>query len=571
MRPFLTAVWSVRGIAELLGALLLAVAIWFVAPALAGIDAIWLLCLLAALPVLFWLALMVFVVRRGLRRDAALVAGATALDPALEKEKAVNAAAEAEEREVSQRLEQALSKLQAAGASKWGSLYERPWYVIIGPPGAGKTTAIRNSGLDFLIEGGKVSGVGGTRNCDWWISEQAVLIDTAGRYTTQDSDKDADRTSWERFLDLLRRERPRQPLNGIIVAFAADMLSTLDADGCLEHARKVRSRIREMEDKLEQRLPVYFLICKADTVLGFTEFFDGISREARGQVWGVTFSPETKTEERTGELKAGYVKLIERLQSQLVDRLQSEPGASKRALLAGFPVQFATLEEPLLNFAKAAFGGSSVDPAPYLRGLYFASGTQEGSPIDRLTGVLAREFGLQPDQPEAFKGQGRSYFLSRLLREVVFNEARLASRQPKAEQRKRLAVACTWAASAALLVGGLWLGWRTLDAEAARMQQATAASQALETAASGLPLARSTAIDDLARFLPYLNKAAAVAEVGKGSSWSLGLSQEEKLHEAGQLAYQRALERVMLPRLIARLESQLQAGMNDPDYTYLGV
>ena len=31
-----------------------------------------------------------------------------------------------------------------------------------------------------------VRGVGGTRNCDWWFTDEAVLIDTAGRYTTQD-------------------------------------------------------------------------------------------------------------------------------------------------------------------------------------------------------------------------------------------------------------------------------------------------------------------------------------------------------------------------------------------------
>jgi type VI secretion system protein ImpL len=33
-----------------------------------------------------------------------------------------------------------------------------------------------------------VRGVGGTRNCDWWFTDQAVLIDTAGRFVTQDSD-----------------------------------------------------------------------------------------------------------------------------------------------------------------------------------------------------------------------------------------------------------------------------------------------------------------------------------------------------------------------------------------------
>src|SRR5678809_1739494 len=69
-------------------------------------------------------------------------------------------------------------------------LYELPWYLIIGAPGSGKTTALRHSGLKFPLADvageDAIRGVGGTRNCDWWFTDQAVLIDTAGRFTTQD-------------------------------------------------------------------------------------------------------------------------------------------------------------------------------------------------------------------------------------------------------------------------------------------------------------------------------------------------------------------------------------------------
>ena len=76
-----------------------------------------------------------------------------------------------------------------------------------------------------------VAGVGGTRLCDWWFTENAVLIDTAGRYTTQDSDAAVDRAGWEAFLDLLKRTRPRQPLNGVIVAIALTDIATAPRDG----------------------------------------------------------------------------------------------------------------------------------------------------------------------------------------------------------------------------------------------------------------------------------------------------------------------------------------------------
>ena len=108
-------------------------------------------------------------------------------------------------------------------------LNDLPWYIMIGPPGAGKTTAIVNSGLQFPLADklGKaaIGGVGGTRNCDWWFTNDAVLIDTAGRYTTQESDAEADNAAWLGFLGLLKKYRKRQPINGAIIAISLSDLS----------------------------------------------------------------------------------------------------------------------------------------------------------------------------------------------------------------------------------------------------------------------------------------------------------------------------------------------------------
>src|SRR5690606_17646750 len=83
-----------------------------------------------------------------------------------------------------QRFEQAVAVLKKAKGKKGRlSLYDLPWYIIIGPPGSGKTTALVNSGLEFPLaeQFGReaLSGVGGTRNCDWWFTDEAILLDTA--------------------------------------------------------------------------------------------------------------------------------------------------------------------------------------------------------------------------------------------------------------------------------------------------------------------------------------------------------------------------------------------------------
>jgi type VI secretion system protein ImpL len=76
------------------------------------------------------------------------------------------------------------SKL-AKGVSGKAALYALPWYMFIGPPASGKSTALRHSGLQFSALSGTgqgLQGLGGTRNCDWWFTNAGVLLDTAGRY-----------------------------------------------------------------------------------------------------------------------------------------------------------------------------------------------------------------------------------------------------------------------------------------------------------------------------------------------------------------------------------------------------
>ncbi len=576
MKAVWAALISVPGLGGLVGVLLLSVVIWFFAPALLGVKSLALLVLLAALPVLIGLVVLVLLVRRRQKRDTALVAGASQADEKVD-EKAVRAGAAAaataeEARAVGSRLAEALNAMKATSAGKGGYLYERPWYVIIGPPGSGKTTAIRNSGLNFPLEAGRVAGVGGTRNCDWWISEQAVLIDTAGRYTTQDSDATSDKAGWERFLELLRRERPRQPLNGVVVAFGADMISKLDQPGREMHAKAVRRRVRELEQKLGQKLPVYFLVSKADLIVGFTEFFDDLDREARDQVWGMTFPVEHTAEGQVARFGEEFGGLVQRLHDRILERLQTERGPEQRVRIAGFPAQLASLEPPLAAFLQAAFGGSKLDPAPFLRGLYFTSGTQEGTPIDRLTGALSRAFGLASRRPAAVTSQkGRSYFLGRLLREVVFNEAKLAARDRGLERRNRIIQIGAWSLAAICVVGGAWWAWSATSIETARGEKVAAALEGAKTSAQGLPLERIAATDDLVRVIPYLDRVRSVPPASEGKGGGLGLSQEEKLQGAGQLAYKRALERVLLPRLMSRLESQLRDNMQRPAYLYVAT
>lgn len=485
--------------------------------------------------------------------------------------------------ELKQRMREALGYLRKSRlGGRFGRrhLYQLPWYIVIGPPGAGKTTAIVNSGLKFPLAdrmGLKaVGGVGGTRNCDWWFTNEAVLIDTAGRYTTQDSDADVDARAWSGFLDILKRYRKRQPVNGAIVAISLSDLSLNDDMTRKAHAAAIRRRLAELRDRLGVRFPVYVLFTKADLIAGFQEFFDPLPKEAREQVWGFTLPLPGRKDEPVPVLEGferEFDALLERLNDQSLERMQEETNAERRSLVQAFPQQLASLREVAQDFLAEVFQQSKFEDQQFLRGVYFTSGTQEGTPIDRMMMSMARSFGIGRQAIGSGQGQGRSYFLTRLLTEVIFGEAGLVSADDRVERRYRWIVRGGIAAAVLVAVGMgvVWgisfFGNRHMVAEAS--EQIAAYQQAL----SGIELKKVGDTDFLSIVKPLNilrdmpgNPAQGDPEPPTELTW--GLYQGDEIGSEAAQTYRSALNQLLLPRLLLKLEKDMEERLDSADFLF---
>src|SRR5580704_6191804 len=429
-----------RGFLIFLGLLFLSLFIWFAGPYFAFAEFKPLESEIARLVailvvVAIWALLLLLNHLRARRASAKLAEAVVAQSPP------PAGGASRESVQLRERFEEAIATLKKTQSSGH-SLYDLPWYVIIGPPGSGKTTALINSGLRFPLEQrfGKepVGGVGGTRNCDWFFTDDAVLLDTAGRFTTQDSDAAADSAAWGEFLALLTKYRKRRPLNGVIVTLNAEELMRQTSTEREDNVAKVRRRLDELNRHLKVRLPVYLMVTKCDLVSGFGEYFDDLGAEGRAQVWGMTFAPErslagTAAEDFPREFDA----LIERLNQRLFGRIEEERDTRRRTALFAFPQQTAGLRNLIGAFVTEVFSATRFDGRLLLRGVYFTSGTQEGTPIDRLMAAIGRGFALAPDVvPASAAGRGKAYFIEKLLREVLFAEAGLAGVNRQRELQK---------------------------------------------------------------------------------------------------------------------------------------
>jgi type VI secretion system protein ImpL len=477
-----------------------------------------------------------------------------------------------------ERMKDALATLKTASGNKSGYLYDLPWYVIIGPPGAGKTTALVNSGLKFPLARGAtpaaIAGVGGTRYCDWWFTEEAVLIDTAGRYTTQDSNSKADKESWLSFLDILKKNRSRQPINGVLVAISLEDVMTLPKQELSLHADAIRMRLLELHQRLKVSFPVYALFTKADLVAGFTEYFAYLNEAGRRQVWGATFQTADKTQNLVGQIPAEFDRLLERLSEETLDRLQDEPTPQHRVQLFGLPAQMTRLKSQIHDFLNQIFEPTRYHVNANLRGFYFTSGTQQGTPIDQLIGSLARTFGAEEVGAGSYSGTGKSYFLADLISRVIIGEADWVSTDRAAARRalilKAAALSLIGLASTGLIAAWLTSYKRNSDL----IEQSLQADN--EYAAAGAPLIKQTLIadHDLDKVLPLLYRLRN-APAGYGSrgeavplSARYGLSQHARLLSPAKAAYHTALERMFRPRLLYRLEEQLNARIGEPAFVY---
>jgi type VI secretion system protein ImpL len=480
---------------------------------------------------------------------------------------------------LSKRMQQAMSMLRKArlGGQEGGQyMYQLPWYMFVGAPGSGKTTALVQSGLKFPLSEtlgqGAIGGVGGTRNCDWWFTDEAVLLDTAGRYTTQDSYTEVDKAAWGGFLDLLKKYRRRRPINGVIVALSVADLLQQSESARQAQALAIRERIKELHERLGIRFPIYVIVTKCDLLAGFVEFFDNVGREERAQVWGVTF-PLTEADQVDDALSAfpaEFQALEQQLQVRVLARMQQERDVRRRALLYSFPQQFAGIGDVLGRFLNDVFQSTRYEERALLRGVYFTSGTQEGSPIDRVMGSLAAAFGLDRQVLPAHTASGRSYFITKLLRDVIFQEAGIAGTNLRFERKRRL---LQWIAMAT--IGMLLLLTSAGLITSYVRNQNYVADVALRTADIE-ELARATpAQGSPGGTLPLLN---AVRDIPGGYADrddsvpllnGLGLYQGGKLGAGAQTTYRQLLRSTLLPRIVNRMETQLRRGdANNPEYMY---
>ncbi len=322
-------------------------------------------------------------------------------------------------RQLQTKWREAIETLKKSHLKKQGnSLYVLPWYLVLGESGSGKTTAIQSAGLTSpFSDYSKVSGISGTRNCDWWFFEDSIIIDAAGRYAIP-IDEESDKEEWREFMSLLAKYRKKEPLNGLIVTVPADKLMTGSTEQLQEDALTLRKRVNELMISLGAKFPIYLLVTKCDLIQGMTNFCDEVSEASLDQAMGMV--NENMEQDPASFLAHAFTSIGERLNNLRLLVLNKPRRDAIDPSLILFPDEFAKLNSGLTSFATELFQSNPYQESILFRGLFFSSGQQEGTPYSHFLHHL----GLVGSQ-EVLPGTNRGLFLHDFFATILPRDRKL--------------------------------------------------------------------------------------------------------------------------------------------------
>lgn len=441
MNRFISFIFS-RRVLTILGFIALAICLVLLA-AVTGISYFWVLAIFV-LAVIIYAALWWWKKKQQERKAAEI---SKVMES--EADRAVEAASPDKRSEVEALRARMLEAIKTIKTSKLGeasgsaALYELPWYLVIGNPAAGKSSAIVNSGLHFPfsdVNGSVIHGIGGTRDCDWFFTSEGILLDTAGRYSTYESD----RTEWISFLHLLKKYRSKAPVNGIVIAASIAELSQNTPDYASQLARQLRSRVQELSSELGVFAPIYVMFTKVDLIGGFAEFFEDADASERERTWGATlpYDADGKTQ-AVAAFEQQFSQLMDGLHELSVKRMAMSLDGNIGPGVLSFPLEFAAVLPHLRAFISTLFEENPFQYKPVFRGFYFTSAVRDGTPVTTSDERMAEQFGLATTtlerQTSTGPQQNAGFFLSDLFSKVIFADKGLVRQfTSRAHQRARL-------------------------------------------------------------------------------------------------------------------------------------
>ncbi|TKX32757.1 type VI secretion system membrane subunit TssM [Campylobacter aviculae] len=321
-----------------------------------------------------------------------------------------------------------------------------PLIIIIGNEGAGKSTFINYSNIEYPLSDSLESYKKlhkSTRNFALYISKNGALLDTEGNYFSQeeffkpsnsdelpedDLDKNKDflikKNVWKNFLAFLNKNFFHSKLNGIVLVIDTILFLNSPKEYSQNLIRYLTKRVNECENSLNLKLPIYIVFSKLDLIEGMKEYFDIFNEKIANKVLGLSFNQTLNEEYLEQELKELSNSLLQSFMNKNNFIFNLEDKNKTYLFLKQLDNLFSLIKTFILDIQRE----NKLKNNSYLRGIYFVSAYQENIPRNFLLDSICDKYHCKKILAKTnLTHNKQSYFVKSLLEDIIFKDYSLTT------------------------------------------------------------------------------------------------------------------------------------------------
>ncbi|MBA6339751.1 hypothetical protein H4J59_01815 [Colwellia sp. MB02u-10] len=310
-------------------------------------------------------------------------------------------------------------------------MYVLPWYLMIGKNGSGKTELLKNANLlSPTID--KKSLINTDCGLNWCLYNQAIILDTPGEFLATDSAANRN-GEWLELLGLLKKHRPKEPVNGVIVTLSMDDLLADNSQKLIELGIEARKSIEQLMQQLHVQVPVYVIVTQTDKLAGVEEWVSSLNRELLTSPIGEINNDDLPV---LNFIHEAVSNISERLKQLLLSAIREDSVSASLLLL---PTKLEKIERHIATFSESLFQTNPYQKTPFFRGIYFV-----GDGANTKHELVGKEKGI---------------FSNKIFTEIIPNERDMISSlisSEKVARTKRLGKTFAWNATFAAVIFSLY-------------------------------------------------------------------------------------------------------------------
>lgn len=338
--------------------------------------------------------------------------------------------------------------------------YEIPWYLMIGAEDSGKTELLRNLNLELPIGKPDFEGQIGELACNWWFFDRGIVLDVSGQLVLGKNSPKSDDKLWKHLLNLIKKHRPKRPLDGIVLSIPVTELigaSVLNQDEIILRAKQLHRKLWMLQNQLMMKVPVYVVLTKSDALPGFTEMVKELPESRLNEIfgWSCPYALDVSySQQWTYDLFSHMKQALQKVRSLIF----TQNSVSKTRNLAFLlNTSMDRIQKNLSLYLDTIFQDSAYHESFFLRGVYFTGDAYTPTQVRKIAQQKSQDI-IDPtgevfSTPTALTGR-QIVFANHLFEHKIFRESDLG--QPILHILASTSKALNFGKAA---VGGLCLTW----------------------------------------------------------------------------------------------------------------